>query len=285
MGHNHSDRTPRGWSRRRFLGISLAGLASQPFALHAQGRRVERVGLQLYTLRNEMGRDFEGTLARVAELGYRDMEFAGYFGRSASDVRRALDANGLTSPAAHIQWAAIRNNLQAEIDYAATLGQRYIVIPFLQPTERSLAHYQQLVETLNRAGEACRAAGLKMGYHNHDFEFIETDGLIPFDFILDETDPELVDMELDLYWIHRAGADPVAYFNKHPGRFKMLHVKDMAPDGNMVDVGRGTIDFAKLFSHADTAGFEHYFVEHDNPGEDGIASVAYSINTVRNLVF
>ena len=250
----------------------------------AQGRRVERAGLQLYTLREAMNGDFEGTLARVAEMGYREMEFAGYYGRSAGQVRQALADNGMTSPAAHIQLQAVRENLAAEIDFAAGVGQRFLVVPSLPGDERSLDDYRRHAATLNRAGEQCREAGLKMGYHNHNFEFETTDGRIPYDILLEETDPELVDMELDLFWIVHAGHDPMAYFANHPGRFSMLHVKDRDASGMMADVGGGEIDFAGIFAEADTAGFRHYFVEHDNPG-DGFASVAASLNHLRELRF
>lgn len=266
------------------LGAAFAASALGGSRAFAQGRRVDRVGLQLYTLRNEMAEDFDGTLARVAELGYSEMEFAGYYGRSAAEVRRVLADNGLVSPASHIQLNAIRENLAREIEFAAELGQRFLVVPSLPGNERSLDDYRRHAETLNGAGEECRRAGLKMGYHNHGFEFENTDGRIPYEILLEETDPELVDMELDLFWIVNAGSDPSAWFNAYPGRFSMLHVKDRAADGAMVDVGGGTIDFAGIFAHAENAGFRHYFVEHDNPG-DGIASVANSIRHLRELEF
>ncbi|MEQ8955088.1 MAG: sugar phosphate isomerase/epimerase, partial [Gammaproteobacteria bacterium] len=185
---------------------------------------------------------------------------------------------------AHIQLNAVRNNLDAEIETAQAIGQRYIVVPSLPADERSLADYQGHAETLNRAGERARSAGIKLGYHNHIFEYELTDGRIPYDVLLEETEAELVDMELDLYWIRNAGVDQTPYFDKHPGRFTMLHVKDMNRDGAMVDVGRGEIDFSEIFSHQQRAGFRHFFVEHDTPG-DGLASVAYSINTLRNLAY
>jgi sugar phosphate isomerase/epimerase len=284
----HLTQQPRCYSRRSFLRstatlTSALALSATPLGTSlAQSRQVERPGLQLYTLRNEMAADFPGTLARVAELGYREMEFAGYFERSPAQVRTLLDANGLTSPAAHIPLNAVRDNLDAMIESAHTLGQRYIVIPFLQPNERSYDDYQRLIETLNSAGEAARAAGLKLGYHNHDFEFVESNGQIPYDMILEQTDPALVDIELDLYWISRAGVDPLPYFEQHPGRFTMLHVKDMGTNGEMVDVGHGTINFAAIFSHQQRAGFEHFFVEHDRPA-DGLVSVARSIDSLSKL--
>ena len=266
------------------LGTTLGG--SNAFAQESRGggRRVERPGLQLYTLREAMAEDFEGTLARVAELGFREMEFAGYFGRDAATVRETLDRNGLVSPATHIPLEAVREDLAAQIDFAAALGQQYIVVPFLSANERSLDDYRRLAETLNRAGEQCRGAGLKMGYHNHDFEFESTGGRIPYDLLLEETEAELVDMELDLFWIVHAGLDPLTYFAAHPGRFSMLHVKDRDADGTMVDVGSGEIDFAAIFAARETAGIQHYFVEHDNPG-DGFDSVANSIGHLRELEF
>jgi sugar phosphate isomerase/epimerase len=273
-------------SRRAFLRHSvLLSAACTPLGNSlAQGRQITRPGLQLYTLRNELAQDFEGTLARVAALGYKEMEFAGYFDRTPAEIRAILDRNGLTSPAAHIQLAAVRNDLDAMIESALTIGQRYIVIPFLQPNERTLGDFERLIETLNHAGEAARSAGLKMAYHNHDFEFTPIDGHIPYELLLEQTDPELVDFELDLYWIRYAGVDQTRYFDKYPGRFSMLHVKDMSANRDMADVGRGLIDFAEIFSHQDRAGFQHFFVEHDRPG-DGLASVAVSVQTLRQLTY
>lgn len=277
---------PSGFSRRKFLRSAaiVSAAACSPLAALAQGRRVENVGLQLYTLRNELSQDFEGTLARVAELGFKEMEFAGYYGRSASNVRRILDRNGMTSPAAHIQLQALRDDLEGEVERAAILGQKYIVVPILPESQRTISEYQRTADYLNRAGEVCKQAGIKMGYHNHNFEFEETDGQIPYDILLNETEADLVDMELDLYWIRNADVDPIRYFENHPGRFSMLHVKDMDEFGRMAEVGRGEIDFAEIFSYADTAGFKHFFVEHDRPG-NGLASIAVSIYTVRNIVF
>lgn len=276
------------YSRRNVLKASaiLGAAALAPLSVSlAQGRRVERPGLQLYTLRREMSQDFEGTLARVAALGYKEMEFAGYFGRSPAAVRRILEQNGMTSPAAHIQLQAVRDNLEAEIESAAAIGQRYIVVPSLPGNERSLSDYQRHAEALNRAGEACKSAGIKMGYHNHSFEFESASGRIPYDVLLQETEADLVDMEMDLYWVRNAGVDPVSYFERYPGRFSMLHVKDMDAQGAMVDVGSGVINFAAIFAHADIAGVKHFFVEHDYPGSSGLASVAVSLYTLRNLTF
>lgn len=278
---------PRPISRRHFIkNLSIAGLAMATplqYAL-AQAKRVNAIGLQLYSLRKEMGEDFEGTLAALAEIGFKEMEFAGYFNKSAREVRSILDANGLTSPAAHIPLTDIANNLSQVIDTAATLGQKYIVLPFMVGADREIDNYPRIAELLNRSGEAAKAAGLKMGYHNHDFEFDVLDGKRGYDILLAETDPDLVFFEMDLYWAASAGVDPTEYFKENPGRFPMLHVKDRAADGKMADVGRGTLDFAGIFSLASVAGFEHYFIEHDNPS-DGINSITYSYNSVNKIRF
>ena len=273
-------------NRRHFLQRGLMLSASCGFSplLAAQTRRVERIGLQLYTLREELSRDFDGTLSRVAALGFREMEFAGYYERNAAQVRKVLDYNGLVSPAAHIQMAAVRSDLQREVDFAAEVGQRYIVVPIIADSERSADDYKRHAETLNHAGEMTRAAGIKMAYHNHGFEFERTGNRAHYDILLEETEPDLVDFELDLYWIANAGVDPMTYLANHPGRFSMLHVKDRDQFGRMTSVGSGTINFAKIFAQADTAGFQHFFIEHDNPG-DGFASIASSIYTLRNLQF
>lgn len=272
--------------RREFLktaAIAAAGVA-MPWAALAQSRRVEAIGLQLYSLRAEMGADFEGTLAKLAEIGFKDMEFAGYFDKTPSQVRRILEANGLISSAAHIPLDAIRNNLSEVIDTAATIGQKYIVLPYMIGADREYDNYARIADLLNRAGEASMAAGIKMGYHNHDFEFDKHDGRMGYDVLLEQTDDDLVFFEMDLYWAATAGVDARDYFKKYPGRFTMLHVKDRAANGNMADVGRGIIDFTDIFSMADVAGFEHYFIEHDNPS-DGINSISYSYNTVKQLRF
>ncbi|MCG8413613.1 MAG: sugar phosphate isomerase/epimerase [Pseudomonadales bacterium] len=275
-------------SRRDFLkktAVSAAIAASPLGTATAQLRRVDDIGIQLYSLRREMAADFEGTLEQLAEIGYTEMEFAGYHGKSADEVRRILDGFGLTSPAAHVPLNAIRQDLEREIEISATIGQQYMVVPSLPADERSLDDYRRHAETLNRAGEKTREAGITMAYHNHDFEFdIQEGGRIGYDIITSQTDPELVVFEMDLYWAEEAGYDATFFFLKYPGRYPMIHIKDRAGSGEMVDVGRGYIDFEDLFSYGAKGGFRHYIIEHDNPS-DGINSMAYSYNTVRNLRF
>ena len=257
--------------RRSFvstLGAALLGAACSRVGTSQSTQRLERVGVQLYTVRNDLARDFEGTLSRVAEIGYREVEFAGYHNRSPSDVRAILTRLGLTAPSAHIPLDQFRRNIDGAIADAKTVGHEYLVVPWLDPSQRrSIDDYRSLAEELNRFGEKVRAAGLRLGYHNHDFELGAMGGSVPLDMLFDRTDPNLVVFELDLYWVTRGGADPLTYISRYPGRVHLVHVKDSAgaPEHRQVDVGKGTIDFGKILSRREQAGIRHAFVEMDEP--------------------
>lgn len=244
---------------------------------------LEAIGLQLYTVRSLMAEDVEGTLEEVAAIGYREVEFAGYFDRSPTDLRATLDGLGLRAPAVHLPIQTFRAGLDAAIEAATTLGHVYLVLPYLDHGERgSLDGYRRLAEEMNGFGERCRAAGRRFAYHNHDFELAELEDRVPLEVLIEETDPELVTFEMDVYWLVNGGGDPLDYIARHPGRFALCHVKDRAPDGAMVDVGAGAIDFAAIFARADEAGLRHYFVEHDRP--DGpLRSIAASYAHLRDL--
>lgn len=257
--------------RRSFvstLGAALLGAACSRVGTSQSTRRLERVGVQLYTVRSDLARDFEGTLTRVAEIGYREVEFAGYHGKSASEVRAILTRLGLAAPASHVSIEAFRRNIDGPIADAKTVGHEYLVVPWLDPSQRrSIDDYRRLAEELNRFGETVRAAGLRLGYHNHDFELGAMGGSVPLDLLFDRTDPNLVVFELDLYWVTKGGADPLTYFSRYPGRVHLVHVKDSAgaPEHRQVDVGKGTIDFGKILSRREQAGIRHVFVEQDEP--------------------
>jgi sugar phosphate isomerase/epimerase len=244
------------------------------------------IGLQLYTVRNLMERDVEGTLAKVAEIGYREVEFAGYFGRDPKQLRATLDRLRLTAPSTHRSLDELRKDLTGELAAAQALGIQYVVCPFIPEQQRTLADYRRFAGEFNRWGKACRERGLRFAYHNHDFEFKPTDGKIPYDLLLAETDPQTVEMELDLFWITNAGHDPLAYFERYRGRFPLWHVKDMRDlrgAQEMVAVGEGDVDFGRIFARAEQAGLTHFFVEHDNPA-DPLASVRTSYGTLQRLV-
>jgi len=247
---------------------------------------LDKVGLQLYTVRDKMKDDFEGTLAHVAEIGYNEVEFAGYFGHSPADVKAILDRHGLSAPSTHIALAG-EDAWQTSLETAKAIGHEYIVVPWI-PEERrkTLADWKSVADVFNRAARQAHDAGLQFAYHNHDFEFPKVDGQVPYDVLLQNTDPKLVQLEIDLYWMTKGGQDPLAYFARWPGRIPLVHVKDSAgaPEHKMVDVGQGKIDWKRIFAKQDQAGIKHFFVEHDQPPQP-FDDIAVSYRYLKNLEF
>jgi len=271
-------------NRRTFIESSIAAAVISATARPAWGavHHIDRIGLQLYTVRELMKQDFDGTIAGVAKIGYKEVEFAGYFGKTPKEAKAVIDANGLTSPSAHHPIDALESKLPEIIEGAHVIGQKFIVCPYLDAKSRTADGYKHLAEVCNRAGEATQKAGIQLCYHNHSFEFEKVDGIEgkPFDYLLAQTNPKLVKIEMDLCWMAVAGQDPVAYFNKHPGRFPLVHVKDWTNEGtgsrdyegavghpvsgHMTNVGSGTIDWKKIFAQSGKAGIQYYFVENDD---------------------
>ncbi len=242
------------------------------------------LGIQLYTLRSVLPQDFDGTLARLAEIGYREVEFAGYHGREPAAVRAALERAGLAAPSSHVPIEALGDDWPRTLEAAQTIGHRWLVVAWVPEALRpDLDGWRRVAERFNRAAAAAREAGIGVAYHNHDFEFAPLEGRVPYDVLLEETDRDLVRLELDLYWIVKAGHDPLDYFQRFPGRFPLVHVKDMGEDGGMVDVGRGTIDFARVVARAEQAGVTHWFVEHDVPA-DPMRTARVSYENLRALM-
>jgi sugar phosphate isomerase/epimerase len=248
--------------------------------------RISKIGLQLYTVRDLMAKDVEGTLAAVAGAGYTEVEFAGYFGKTPAEIRAMLDRHGLAAPSVHAGSIA-SDDWATSLDAAHVIGHKFIVVPWI-PEERrkTLADWKSVAADFNRAAGAAQAAGVQFAYHNHDFEFPLVEGRVPFDVLLAETDPKLVQLEIDLYWIIKGGQDPLTYFARWPGRVPLVHVKDSAgpPDNRMVDVGSGTIDWKRIFARSQQAGIQHYFVEHDEPA-DPLASIKASCDYLKRLEF
>jgi sugar phosphate isomerase/epimerase len=237
-----------------------------------------KMGIQLYTLRDQIGANPGAVLEKIAAAGYKNVELYGYakgqfFGKSVKEFGQLLKDNHLKSPSGHY---SLENYLSTErneddvkelIDVAHTLNQEYIVIPYLQEEHRkTIDQYKKLAARMNKAGEVCKAAGLTLGYHNHNFEFMKLEGGTGYDVILTETDPSLVKLEMDIYWVVRSGMDPIAMMTKYPGRFPMWHVKDMSktnPEEN-TEIGNGTIDFKKIFESAKLSGLKYYYLEQEN---------------------
>jgi sugar phosphate isomerase/epimerase len=277
-------------NRRTFIGTSFAATlatAARPAWAADTVHKIDRVGLQLYTVRKAMGTDVEGTIAKVVATGYKEVEFAGYFDHSPKDIRAILDQNGLASPSCHVSYHFVEKHWDETIEAAKIVGHSYIICPWIDEKQRAEpGGWKRAAELFNKAGEASKKAGIQFGYHNHSFEFDPAPSLggkLPYDFLLAETDPKLVAMEMDLCWVNVAGKDPLAYFDKYPGRFQLVHVKDWIKDpnatdsykgatgsavkigGRLADVGQGTIDWKRIFAHSEKAGIKHYFVENDEP--------------------
>lgn len=267
-------------------GAEAGGAPQGAGAAQRQSAAARPLGVQLYTVRSLMERDVAGTLREVAAIGYREVETAGLFGLTPGRFRELLDAHGLVSPSGHTPIEALRADADAAFASAEALGQRWLVVPWLAEEERTPEGYRRVAEELNAFGGQAAERGLRVGYHNHDFEFEDLGGgARGYDILVAETDSEQVDIELDLYWAVKAGEDPVALFEANPGRFPLTHVKDLAGDRGaetQVAVGEGTIDFARIIDHADRAGLRHYFVEHDNPTEP-LASIRSSYDHLRRL--
>ena len=269
--------------RRQFLQASLgagiagaATLATSPIWARGINRRpFKDLGLQLYTVRGAFEQDFQSTLERIAAIGYKDLEFAGYFDHKPSEVKALMNSLGLSSHSTHVRLDAMQDRFGEAMEVASLMGQTNLTLPWIAPELRNLESYRQLADLMNKRGEEAKKSGFKLAYHNHDFEFETIDGVVPYDLLLERTDPENVFMEIDLYWVHKAGIDPLSYFRKAPGRFIACHLKDSLSDGEMAPVGNGVIDFSEIFAHAKQAGLERYYVEHDNAA-DPFASIAES---------
>ena len=256
----------------------------------AAGANANMIGLQMYTVRDQLTKDFDATVEQIAKIGYRNLEFAGYYNRTPEQVRALLDRVGAVSRSAHIGAQLMRQDAAAQIRSAKTIGQEYITLPSYNWGREGLAGWRKGIAEFNTWGAMCRDAGLKLAYHNHANEFAPLEGTTGYDVLLKEADPALVDFELDLYWAKFADQDPVALFAKYPGRFTMWHVKDMSVTGTqkgMTPVGKGTMDFKAIFANARQSGMKYFFVEHDTAGQypgGSLASVQASYDYLRQLL-
>jgi sugar phosphate isomerase/epimerase len=291
----------RAMNRRTFLEtattVTAATVLTSKFGLAASEHKINKIGVQLYTVRDLMKDDFDGTIAKVAQIGYKEVEFAGYFGRTGKQVREVVDKNGLKAPSTHVQYDELDDKFPAVIETSNEIGLEYIICPWIpEELRKSPDIWKQASEKFNKCGEQSKQAGMQFAYHNHWFEFLPTNGVLPYDVLLKECDPNLVKMEMDLCWITTTGTDPVKYFNEYPGRFPLVHVKDVKTMpkitsggsqnfGDTVDltsVGSGVIDWKRIFAHSDKAGIKHYIVEHDHPKQP-IENITESYNYLEKL--
>ena len=275
--------------RRAFiqnLSIGAAGLYANKF--YTKFVDSKSLAVQLYTIREAVSKNLEGALEQLAGLGYKSIELFGYngtfFGKSVSEFKTILANTGIKVLSSHHTTGiamkgkgTLSDGWDKAIEDIHAIGAEYMVCAFLFPNERTPEIYRSLPAMFEKAGTATKAAGMQFAYHNHDFEFEKLDDTLVYDFLLNNTSNELVKMELDLYWISKAGHDPLKYFEKYPGRFPMWHVKDMeAGTKAITEVGNGTIDFDKIFAARKKAGLKYWFVEQDTSKRDMFESLKIS---------
>ena len=277
--------------RRNFvksLAITAAGTMLAPRAFSSQAKRP--LGVQVWTIREYLKKDLVGSLARLAKLGYNEIEVFDYdgkfWGKSPKEFNKICKDLGLQIISSHYMTGrhdrnapgSLINGWNKAIEDAAAIDIKYMVCAWLYKEERlTLDLYKELADLLNKAGEACSKSNIQLGYHSHNFEFPAIDGVVPYDLLLQSTDKDLVQMEADLFWITKAGVDPVEYFDKYPGRFPLWHVKDMERGSEQFrEVGHGVIDFDRIFAARKVAGLEHWFIEQDQTSREPFESLAMS---------
>jgi sugar phosphate isomerase/epimerase len=296
-------------TRRHFLeGSSLAALVAmsgaRSFAAEAgTGPLGRAIGLQLYTVRDVAAKDLTGTLAKLQTIGYREVETAGFYGKSGKEMRKILADHGMTAPSAHSSMGDIQKDMQKLVDGAAEVGARYFICafpslpgnkPLSAPKDITLDDWKWNAEQLNKLGEVAKKAGLQAGYHNHNMEFRTFNGAIAFDHLLKLTDPKLVTIELDLGWVVTAGLDPAKFLKQYADRISLLHVKDVRKDAvttvdevkaQTTEVGRGKIDWNRVFAACDPQRLKHYFVEQENftgPSVDAVRASFEYLSTLKS---
>lgn len=258
-------------TRRDFLRKSALVMAAVPLIkseVMASSRASAKTGLALYTIRDAMGKDPAAALAATAETGYDWIEAADhrdgkFYGMKPKEFGKLVKKCGLIPVSSH---SGLRpENYERMIDDAAEAGMKYIMLPSLPGDWSStIDGYQRAADFFNKAGERSKKAGIAFGFHNHQVEFHEINGRVPYDILLEQSDPKLVTFEIDLAWITAAGKDPVAYFKKYPGRFEVWHLKDLSPEKQDATLGEGIIDFRPIMAEARTAGMKYWFIEQDN---------------------
>ncbi len=277
--------------RREFVKRSAAagaGLMTLPSMLQA-AKSKNAVGIQLYTLKDVMDKDPKGVLTKLASYGYKEIETYSYangklFGLTIPEFHATVKGLGMRVVSGHYGMDILRGDFERAVADAKSMGQKYVVVAWLEEEDRT--KIKSVCEEINKAGEVCKKYGIRMGYHNHDFEFKEEDGVLQYDTMLAELDPKLVSMEMDLYWVVRAGYDPIKYFEKYPGRFEQWHVKDMdkADPSRNTEVGTGSIDFKAIFAKAQLSGMKHFYIEQEYFTMPSTDSAKIGIENLKKII-
>lgn len=274
-------------SRREFLKVSGSlALGSMLLPHFSMAAKINNVGIQLYTVRDAMLSDATGTLKKLAKIGYKELESArsakgNYYGLTPSEIKKITKDLGMNLRSGHVH---IDENWQKSVDQAAEAGQEYLVCSSLPSKGQTIDNYKKVADTFSKAGEDCKKAGLIFGYHNHEYEFEKVNGQVLYDILLDETDPELVKMEMDLGWIIATGNDPVQYFEKYPGRFPLWHLKDMKKhEPESTEFGKGQVDIKRMMEIGKKSGMKYFFVEQEEYANEPMESIKHNYDYLMKL--
>lgn len=262
------------YKRRDFLkittsamsGLALTGIAGQLAGCHASSKlngNNNTFGLQLYSLREDLPKDPKGVLKQVASFGYKQVEgFEGskgiYWGMTNTEFKSFMDDLGMQMVSSHCNW---KTDLERKADEAAAIGMKYLMCPYLGP-QKSLDLFKKAADDFNKAGQICKQRGLRFAYHNHDYSFKKVEGQYPQDVMMQNTDKNLVDFEMDMYWVVAAGQDPVEWAKKYPNRFVLGHVKDQVGKETGT-LGKGTINYAAVLKETEKQGMKYFIVEQE----------------------
>ena len=261
------------FSRRNFL-ITGAALASgsmlQSFDFLENNSKLKTFGVQLYTLRDDLPKDPKGVLKQLAGFGYKQVEsFEGpkgfFWGMTNKEFKSYMDSLGMSIVSSHCDF---RKDFERKAAEAGEIGMKYLICPYLGP-QKSLDGFKKAADDFNKAGEICKKNGLRFAYHNHNYSFNKQEGQMPQDVMMQNTDPALVDFEMDIYWVVSAGADPIEWLKKYPNRFRLCHIKDRAKNAAptnfdaSVDLGLGSIDFKSILAEGKKLGFKYHIVEQE----------------------
>jgi len=277
-------------TRRDFIRKSstaaLSLLIPWPVQMRAEN---QYIGIQLYTIREKLAKEFEGSLGRISEIGFNAVETANYYerkfyGYTPGEFRKITQKLHLKALSSHAQVPPAKADEVIEDTLEA--GMEYLVQPSIHESDRKTADdYRKIADQFNRIGEKCRDAGLRFGYHNHEYEFKALEGQIPFDILLERTQTDLVTMQLDTYWVAYAGLDPLDYFQAYPGRFELLHIKDMedTPEKGSTEIGSGTLDWRTILGPSTNSGMRYFFLEQESFRMDMFESLAISYAYLRSI--
>ena len=253
-----------------------------------KAEKIKRIGIQLYSVRNEMLADAVGTLRQLAKIGYKELESArsekgNYYGLQPKEIKKIVSDLGMTLRSGHVH---VDKDWQRSIDSAAEAGQDYLVCSSLPSKRQTVDNYKSVAETFSKAREDCKKSNIIFGYHNHEYEFEKENGQVLYDVLLNNTDPNLVTWELDLGWVVASGNDPLAYFNKYPGRFPLWHLKDMdVAKQRSTEFGKGQIKVLEILKNAKLSGVKHIFVEQEEYASTALESMKYDFDYLQKLDF